>query len=105
MTEDLLGFLNDIRTNSEILFIRDDVQGTIQYDEIDKFYKIIKTINPDLCFKLLLLSEEQHYEPIDYQNVYHRIYNTSLYKTYIDECITITCHKNVCTTDINDDES
>jgi hypothetical protein len=97
-------FLNDIKTNSEILFIRDDVLGTIQYDEIDKFSNLIKQINPDLCFKILLLSKEHHYKAIDYPNVNHRIYNTSMYKTYIDECFAITNYTNICTGDISDGE-
>jgi hypothetical protein len=94
-------FLNDLRTDSEILFIRDDVLGTIQYDEIDKFSNLIKQINPNLEFKLLLLSDQQHYIALDYPNLYHRIYNPSMYKTYIDECFTITNHTNSCTGDIS----
>jgi hypothetical protein len=50
-------FINDIITNKEILFIRDDVLSTIQLEEIEKFFLLIKKINPELSFKMLLLSD------------------------------------------------
>jgi hypothetical protein len=98
-------FLNDIKNNKEVLFIRDDVLGTIKYEEIQLFYSLIKKINPKLSFKILLLSESDKFSEIIYPNLYHKIYNKSLYKKYINDCYFIDNNiKNKNIKDISDDE-
>lgn len=87
-------FYDDIKEHNEILFVRDDVLGTINYDEILQFYKLIHQINPNLVFKLLLLSEKNKYNPIKYDNLYHKIYSFSELKNYINECISTYYDKN-----------
>lgn len=82
-------FMNDIINNKEILFIRDDFLGTIQYEEIRHFYSLIKTINPKLSFKMLLLSNGNNFTEMIYPNLHHKIYEKSLYKTYINDCCTM----------------
>jgi hypothetical protein len=99
-------FINDIINNTDILFIRDDVLGTINYEEIQQFYSLIKTINPLLSFKMLLLSNSTNFNEIIYPNLVHKIYEQSLYKTYINDCYIIDNNvKNTNINDISDDES
>ena len=98
-------FVNDIQTNNEILFIRDDCTNTIYQEEIILFYSLIKHINPTLVFKFLLLSEQNHFKHIYYENLYHNIYNSSLYEEYINECFPITTNNNIENIkDISDNE-
>jgi hypothetical protein len=78
-------FIDDIVGNKEILFIRDDAINNIRYEEVDKFFSLVKSINPDLNFKLLLLSDIE----INYPGVCQKKYNKSLYKDYINECFLI----------------
>jgi hypothetical protein len=97
-------FMKYIKTNDEVLFIRDDALGTIQKDEIIRFYELIETINPSLSFKLLLLSEPDKFNPIEYPRLYHRCYNFSLYKEYINECFHLGPTANCDITDLSDKE-
>jgi hypothetical protein len=98
-------FMNDIINNKDILFIRDDVLGTIKYEELQIFYSLIKTINPLLSFKMLLLSNINNFNEIIYPNLYHKIYDKSLYKTYINDCYIIDNNiKNTNIHDISHDE-
>jgi len=97
--------INDIFNNKEILFIRDDALGTITYEEIEHFYSLIKIINPSLQFKMLLLSNKNDYKEIIYPNLHHKIYDKSLYKTYINDCYVIENNNiNKNTGDISDNE-
>ena len=98
-------FINDIINNTELLFIRDDVLDTIKYEEICHFYSLIKTINPKLSFKMLLLSSADNFQEIIHPNLYHKIYDKSLYETYINDCYTIKNNVNTNIHDISDDES
>jgi hypothetical protein len=95
-------FINDIITNKEILFIRDDVLSTIQLEEIEKFFLLIKKINPELSFKMLLLSDAKNYNEIIYPNLYHKVYNESLYTKYINDCYIINNNTNNTNNSIND---
>jgi len=98
-------FMNDIINNNKILFIRDDLLSTIKYEEIEKFYSLIKTINPLLSFKMLLLSNRNNFNEIIYPNLYHKIYDKSLYKIYINDCYIIENDvKNYYIHDISDNE-
>ena len=98
-------FINDIINNKDILFIRDDVLGTIKYEEIHDFYSLIKTINPVSSCKMLLLSNSNNFNEIIYTNLYHKIYEKSLYKTYITDCYIIDSNiTNTNIHDISDDE-
>ena len=76
-------FINDLLNKKEILFIRDDVLGTIKYEEIEQFFDLIKKINPKLSFKMLLLSEKEKYKEIIYPNLHHKTYNKSLYLLHL----------------------
>lgn len=94
-------FMNDIVNNNKILFVRDDALSTITEEEITSFCALITTINPLLTFKLLLLSNNE----INHPNVYHKLYNKPLYKTYINDCFAIedgVVNKNIG--DLSDDE-
>lgn len=98
-------FMNDIINNEDILFIRDDCLGTINHEEIRHFYSLIKTINPLLRFKLLLLSDGGKFNEIIYPNLHHKIYDKSLYIKYINDCYVIEDNvKNTNVGDISDDE-
>jgi hypothetical protein len=100
-----LRFMNDIIKNKEILFIRDDVLSTIKYEEIQTFFSLIKTINPLLSFKMLLLSNRENFNKIIYKNLHHKIYDTTLYKTYINDCYDIVDNNgNNNIGDISDNE-
>lgn len=97
--------MNDIINNEDILFIRDDCLGTINHEEIRHFYSLIKTINPLLRFKLLLLSDGGKFNEIIYPNLHHKIYDKSLYIKYINDCYVIEDNvKNTNVGDISDDE-
>jgi hypothetical protein len=98
-------FMNDIISNKDILFIRDDKLSTIKYEEITTFCSLIKNINPSLSFKILLLSNSDNFNEIIHPNIYHKIYDKSLYKTYINECYNIDNNtKNTNIHDVSDDE-
>jgi hypothetical protein len=98
-------FLNDIMCN-EILFIRDDNMNTIKIEEIEKFYSLIKKINPQSSFKFLLLSDKNTFNQITYPNLHHKVYDKSLYKTYINEiCKMDNTIGNIDTGDISDSEA
>jgi hypothetical protein len=82
-------FLDDIKGSNNILFIRED--GSIDNQQTTKediinFNDIIHKINSGCNFKLLLLSEKNHYNEIIYDKLIHREYNISKYKDYIKEC-------------------
>jgi hypothetical protein len=98
-------FLNDIMSN-DVLFIRDDNMNTIKLEEIEQFYSLIKMINPQTSFKFLLLSDKNTFNEITYPNLYHKVYDKSLYKKYItDICRLNNSIRNVDTRDISDDET
>lgn len=97
-------FLDDIKNNKEILFIRDDLKGTINLQEIQTFYSLIHTINPQLSFKFLLLSERDRYNEIQYPNLHHKIYDIDMYKSYIDSCYNTFENFNTILGDISEDE-
>lgn len=81
--------------------------GTIKYEEIEYFFTLIKKINPSLIFKMLLISENDKYNEIKYDLLYHRIYNISKYKEYINECFPIDASNSnnlKYLNDISDDE-
>jgi hypothetical protein len=90
----IIRFMNDIINNKEILFIRDDVLKTISFDEIKQFFMLIKTINPLLVCKMLLLSDRGNFNEIIYPNLYHKIYDKSLYKIYINDCFVSENNEN-----------
>jgi hypothetical protein len=98
-------FVNDIKNESEVLFIRDDLLGTITFDEIKQFFYLIKYINPLLSFKMLLLSDANKFSKILYPNLHHNIYNKKMYKQYINDCYEIKeSFVNKKNKDISDDE-
>jgi len=78
-------FLDDIKNNDKILFIRDDALETIKQEEIYIFNSLIEKINPKLKYNMLLLSKEIN-EQIICDNFTHKLYNFSLYPQYINEC-------------------
>ena len=95
-------FINNIKGQKKILFIRDDAVSSIKLDEIERFFELIKTINPQLSFKFLLLSESNVYNKITYPNLHHEIYNKSLYRSYINNCFDVGNIRNSNTGDISD---
>lgn len=96
--------LNDIRQNKELLFIRDDQYGTIEYEEIAQFCQLIETIHPTLNFKILVLTKEPMFRPIVHPRLYYRKYDVSLYTQYINECFPIEHTENSNIDDISDNE-
>jgi len=80
--------LFDIKNNKQILFIRDDKLSTIKEDELQKFAELIKQINPELEFKVLLLSEKDHFTKINIDFVHHKVYDAESYPIYINDCFT-----------------
>jgi len=74
-----------ICSEQNILFVRDDVMNTISLTDLNDFIALIKRINPQLTFKILLLSERD----IDCDYVIHRIYDPAKLDDYINECYTL----------------
>lgn len=79
--------MDDIRKSESLLFIRDDVLGNIKKEEISEFFDLIKEINPNLKFKMLLFSREDKYNEITFPNVHHKAYSGAMHYTYIHECL------------------
>jgi len=75
-------FLNDVKNNEEILFIRHDRYNHITHEEVEEFFKIIRKMNSNLKFKLLLLSDKI----IDHENVINKVYDEDQNFNYIQEC-------------------
>jgi hypothetical protein len=53
-----------------------------------------ETINPLLVCKMLLLSDRGNFNEIIYPNLYHKIYDKSLYKIYINDCFVSENNEN-----------
>ena len=80
--------------------------NTIKIEEIEKFYSLIKKINPQSSFKFLLLSDKNTFHQITYPNLHHKVYDKSLYKTYINEiCKMDNTIGNIDTGDISDSDA
>jgi hypothetical protein len=79
-------FVYQIKHETDILFLRDDTIGSITLEEIDRFMWLINEMNPALNFKLLLISQPEHYRPIYHKKLVHRVYNVAAYPTYLNEC-------------------
>jgi len=77
--------IDNILSNDEILFVRDDVLHTIQKQEIEDFFSLIKTINPSVSCKMLLLSDLESFTIIEHPNLIHKKYDKSQYLTYIED--------------------
>lgn len=75
-------FLNDVKNNEDILFIRHDRYNHITYEGVEEFFKIIRKMNPNLKFKLLLLSDKI----IEHENVINKVYDEDQNFNYIQEC-------------------
>lgn len=74
--------LNDVKNNNEILFIRHDHYNHITYEDVEEFFKIIRKMNSNFKFKLLLLSDKI----IEHENVINKIYDEEQNYNYIKEC-------------------
>lgn len=78
-------FYEHVKNNNEILFIRHDRENKITYNQIVDFCNIIKKINSEASFKILLLSDNE----IIHENVVLRKYiydHDEIYDEYIKEC-------------------
>lgn len=80
-----LRFIKDVKSENEILFVRDDFMTTIQREELVTFCELIRGFNPDAEFKMLLLSGLIN-EPIDVPRIFHQVYNPAKFIEYINEC-------------------
>lgn len=98
-------FMDDIMGNEPILFIRDDLLSTIKYEEIATFFTLIRNINPALDFKMLLLSDQNSFNKIEYPNLIHEIYDKNLYLKYINSCFEVDAVSNSNVNDISDGEN
>lgn len=78
-------FIKDVKSENEILFVRDDFMTTIQREELVTFCELVRGFNPDANFKVLLLSGLIN-DPIDLPLIVHRVYNPAKYMEYINEC-------------------
>lgn len=67
-------FKNDILSNEQILFIREENSGyKTTDDDINNFKNLIHSFNPNCNFKLLLLMPfEVQWEPLQIRDVYHK---------------------------------
>lgn len=78
-------FYDHVKNNNEILFIRHDRSNKITHDQIVEFCNIIKKINPNTLFKILLLSDNE----IIHENVVLKKYiydHDEIYDEYIKDC-------------------
>ena len=57
-----------INNNNELLFIREEV-GIINKNKIDEFNNIIKKLNPNLKWKLVIITSNQKYEELKKDNI------------------------------------
>jgi hypothetical protein len=79
-------FIEDVKSNKKIVFIRDDVKDTITIEEIIKFKELINRINPECNYRILLISEQSSSKIIIDEKVIQEKYNVSNYKDYINKC-------------------
>jgi hypothetical protein len=85
-------FVTQLKSNDNILFIRDDALDTICEEELIEFKYLIEKINPNISYKILLCTKNITDKPINVDKVYHREYNFSNYTTYVSECFALdTC--------------
>ena len=69
-------FLNYIKSDKMILFIREDHPGILTTkQDIEEFKNYITFVNPECKYKILLLSPESDYNQIISENLLHKIYN------------------------------
>ena len=80
-------FLEQVRCDTPILFIRDDIFGNITADEINKFKDILHTINPDCSYKIIIVSPADKYTKINSDKVFHEVYDLNKYEDYINSCM------------------
>lgn len=101
-------FINDIKTNKEVLFIRDDGIGSITKEEIDEFVILIKKINSNLDFKILVTAEQRFFkdEIARFSNPHlsYKLYQPYLYKEYIKELFPLDEKVNKTVNDLSDEE-
>lgn len=77
-------FKNFCNLNTKVVFIRDNISNTATQHEIDEFHNNINKLNPNLDYKLLLLSSEAFYNSNVLRNVEHYIYNKQQILSYIE---------------------
>lgn len=72
----------NLLNSDQILFIRHDVFNNLTQDEVDMFHHIVTKFNPNLKYKLLVLSSTDNI----LTNIIHRKYNKDMFLSYVYEC-------------------
>ncbi len=93
-------FVSHINT-TPVLFIYEDFGGLTTKDDIQEFKKILSRINPSADYKLLLLSNEEHYSQIQEEKLFHKKINKNYLSSYIEEACSPRQINKVCS-DKND---
>jgi len=84
-TRRIMRFIEQIKQQKEILFVRDDVLDTITPNEICEFKNIISMINPTCKYNILIVSSSVNNDINSIENVTNKIYNIDKYIDYIRE--------------------
>ena len=77
-------FIEYIKGNNPILFIREDLVYFTTQEQLIEFKKIIYKINPDCEFNFLLLSPEKNYTKIIEDKIFCEINYEEKYENYIN---------------------
>jgi hypothetical protein len=81
-------FLETIKSNNSILFIREDLTFYGQFttkENIIHFKELIYKINPDCNYNFLLLSPPEYFTKIEIDNVFCEINDESKYESIINK--------------------
>lgn len=81
----IIRFIEQIKQNDEILFVRDDCSNTITSDEINDFKNIIETLNPTCKYNILVVSETINNDIFYINKVFNKTYDVNKYIDYILE--------------------
>lgn len=97
-------FIENIKNNKNLLFIRDNGNRNLTVDQLKYFYNLIHKINPNLLFKFVSLTNEIKYDNVYYSNYFHYIYKEDQLKKYIRNCFKVQSRGNIDIDDISDNE-
>ena len=82
-------FFHSVIDSDQIIFVREDASDNVTLKDIERFDILIKRINSQCDYKLLLLTETNNFNEIIHPHLNHRKYDEILYHDYIYECFNI----------------
>jgi hypothetical protein len=78
-------FLDDIKSNNKIVFIRDDYVYNVTKENIEEFKQYIEKVNPKCKYNILLLSPSDKFNKITTDKLYHELYKEVNYIEYLKQ--------------------